>query len=263
MLTISTDSLKGYGLNRIFEFAKNAGYEGIDLVIDPLNYDTQNSEYLQALIAESGIPIVSVQTPTNCNPKKVEKAVEICKKIKCDILIIQPPKLFEFKYIAWLKREVPKIREKENLSIAMENAPSSNFLGIIPDHAMDNISSLREFQHVCIDTSRVAQKNQDIIRIYKALKKFIVQIHLSNVKSGQSYHLPDKGILPLESLLAKMKQDNFEGHFSLKVLPKFLAAGDDEKVLSKLIEAKKFYLKYFYNLAIDQSDEEDTEGTQQ
>lgn len=28
MLALSTDSLRGYGLNRIFEFAKTAGYDG-------------------------------------------------------------------------------------------------------------------------------------------------------------------------------------------------------------------------------------------
>ena len=30
MLAISTDTLKGYGLNRIFQIVKNAGFDGVD-----------------------------------------------------------------------------------------------------------------------------------------------------------------------------------------------------------------------------------------
>ena len=49
MLTLSTDSLKGYGLNRIFEFAKDADFDGIDLAVDPTVLDTQNSGYIKEL----------------------------------------------------------------------------------------------------------------------------------------------------------------------------------------------------------------------
>ena len=42
MLTLSTDSLKGYGINRIFQLVKEAGLDVRDIVIDPKNYDTLN-----------------------------------------------------------------------------------------------------------------------------------------------------------------------------------------------------------------------------
>jgi len=245
MIALSTDSLQGYGLNRIFKFTKDAEFNGIDLVIDPKNYDSQNADYIKELSNKYKIPVISIQTPPNSNPKKVEKAIEIAKKLNCKIIVIQPPKLFEFKYISWLKKEIPKIRQKENISIALENAPSSTFLGIIPDHAMNNLSALRDFKHVCLDTSRIAQKEQDIIRIYRALHKYVVHIHLSNVKGSKLYCLPEKGILPLESLLSKMKQEDYPGAFSIKVNPKELKAGDDEKVIQTLKNTKKFYEKFF------------------
>lgn len=250
MLALSTDSLKGYGLNRIFMMVKAAGYDGVDLSIDPRNYDTQNEEYIKTLIDQTGVPVLSIATPPNCNARKIQDAVRMAKLLGAKIIVIQPPKIFDFKYIQWLKNEIPKLRQKENISIALENAPTQSFLGLIPEFGMNNILDLKKFKHVCLDTSRVAQKRDDLIRVYKALEKYVVLIHLSNVKAGTPYSPPAKGILPIESLLTKMKQDSFPGIFSLKLNPKFLNAGEDEKVMKSLQEQKLFYDTYFTNVKV-------------
>jgi sugar phosphate isomerase/epimerase len=250
MLALSTDTLKGYGLNRIFGIVKAAKYDSVDLAIDPKNYDTQNAEYVKSLIDQSGVPVSAIQTPPASNPKKIIEAVKMAKLLGTRIIIVQPPRIFDFKYIQWLKNEIPKIRQKENISIALENAPSQTFLGIIPEHAMGNILDLKKFKHACIDTSRVAQKRDDLIRVYKALQKYLVHVHLSNVKSGKSYYLPDQGILPIESFLTKLKQEGFPGAVSIKVNGKFIDAGEDEKVLKHLAEIKLFYDTYFTNVKV-------------
>ncbi len=250
MLSLSTDTLKGYGLNRIFQLVKEAKYDGIDLAIDPKNFDTQNAEYIKELSDQTGIPVVAIQAVPAGNPRKIQEAVNMAKKLGTKVIVIQPPKIFDFKYIQWLKNEIPKIRQKENISIALENAPSNTFLGIIPEHALGNLVELKKFKHVCIDTTRVAQKRDDLIRVYKSLKKFLVHIHLSNVRSGKVYSPMEKGILPLESFLTKLKQDDFPGSISLKINPKFIDAGDDEKLLKNLEQEKLFYDTYFTNVKV-------------
>jgi sugar phosphate isomerase/epimerase len=244
MLALSTDSLRGYGLNRIFEFVKNSGYNGIDLYIEEKNYDTQNAEYVKKLSNQYNLPVVALQLP-DPTPKRLEKTIEFAKTTQTKVIIIQPPKILNFGQISWLKKQVPKIRAKENISIALENAPADLILGIIPKHAMNNLVELKKFKHACIDTTRVAMKRQDLIRVYKSLQKYLVHIHLSNVKGSKKYYRPDDGILPLESFLAKLKQDKFPGTISIKVNPKFLNAGDDEKVLKNLKEIKDYCDKYF------------------
>jgi sugar phosphate isomerase/epimerase len=250
MLTISTDSFRGYGLNRIFQMVKQAGYDGIDLSIDPKNFDTQNTEYVKSLVEETGLPVLAIQTPTNANAKKIQKAVQMARELGTKVIVIQPPRIFDFKYIQWLKNETPKIRQKENISIALENAPSKNFLGIIPEHAMGGLLDLKKFKHACLDTSRVAQKKEDLMRVYSALKKYLVHVHLSNVKGGNQYYLPQKGIIPIESFLTKLKQDGFRGAISIKVNGKYMNTGDDEKVMEELKEMKKYYDKYFGNIQV-------------
>ncbi|HLG25437.1 MAG TPA: TIM barrel protein [Candidatus Gracilibacteria bacterium] len=250
MLALTTDSLKGYGLNRIFKMVKEAQYDGLDLTIDTKNFDTQNTDYVRSLIDQYQLPVLALAAPVHCTPKKIQGLVDMAKKLGARIIVIQPPKIFDFKYIQWLKNEIPKIRQRENISIALENAPSSTFFGIIPEHAMGNILDLKKFKHACIDTTRIAQKREDLIRVYKTLKKFLVHVHLSNTKAGTPYYLPAKGILPVESLLSKLKQDGFPGTISLKVNAKFLEAGDDEKVMKLLAEQKLFYDTYFTNVKV-------------
>lgn len=248
MLAICSDSLRGYGLNRVFEFVKEAGFDGIDLNIDPKNFDSMDTDYIKGLIDQYQVPVLAISTPVTGSAKKIEGAIEMAKTLNCKVIVIQPPKIFDFQYANWLKNEIPKIRQKENISIALENAPTESFLGIIPEHSMNNVVDLKKFKHVCIDSTRIASKKEDLIRIYKALKPYLVHVHLSNVKNGIPYSPPDSGILPIESFLTKLKQDGFPGTISMKINPKFLELGNDEKVLKSLGELKEFYQTYFTNI---------------
>lgn len=245
MLALSSDSLTGYGLNRIFEIAKKLDFDGLDLAINKKDFDTQNATYIRELVETFRLPVVSIQTAPNASHQDILDTVEMAKKIGTRIVIVQPPRITNFKQIQWLKTKVPKIRKKENISIALENGSSKTFLGFIPKRAMNNLNELRKFKHVCLDTTRLYSKKTDLIRAYGFLKNYLVHIHLSNVYNRRHYYLPTAGNLPLESFLAKLKQNNFKGAISLRIKPKYLEVGDDEKVLDHLKECKKFYEKYF------------------
>ncbi|MBP9718746.1 sugar phosphate isomerase/epimerase [Candidatus Gracilibacteria bacterium] len=245
MITLSTDSLRGYGLNRIFKFVKEAGYDGVDLLLEPNQYDTMNASYIKSLIDEYNVPVVALQTHQNAGAQDILKAVEIAKKIGTRIIVIQPPKMFNFKYSKWLTSEVPKIRQREEISIALENGTTETLLGLIPGQAMNNISEMRKFKHAALDTTRVAMKHDDLIRTFHLVKSFLVHVHLSNVKQGKPYCLPDEGILPLESFLTKLKQEGYKGAISFKIQPRIINAGNDEKMLTHMAECKKFYENFF------------------
>lgn len=245
MLVLCTDTLKGYGLNRIFEFAKEAGYDGIDLQMDFRNFDTLDKNYVKRLSESTGVPVKCVSADVNASSKEVLDAVDIAKLLDAKVVIVQSPKILNFKYATWLKTEVPKIREREKISIALENAPASTLLGFIPEHSMANITEMKKFKHACLDTSRVAEKHQDLIRTYGILRKYLVHIHISNVFKGKKYYRLEEGILPLESFLTKLKQDDYQGYISVKVSPKFIQAGEDDKMIKHLKDFKDFYTNYF------------------
>ena len=128
MLTLSTDSLKGYGINRIFQLVKEAGLDGLDIVIDPKNYDTLNPSYLKKLSEKYNLPIVALQAAPNASHNQILETIEAAKTIGVNIIIIQPPRITNIRQAQWLKSQIPKIRKRENLSIALENASPETYL---------------------------------------------------------------------------------------------------------------------------------------
>ena len=245
MITLHTSSLHKYGLNRIFEFTQKAGYDGVEISVDKNDYDSQNAEYLKKLSDEYKLPIVALHAPINGTQKSVEHVIEMAVYLKCPVVVVTPPKLFDFKSTNWLKKEISSLRKKKKIQIALVNAPGETFLGFLPARAMNNITDLKKFGMVVLDTSSTVSKKWDLIRIYEHLKTLVVHVHLSNVRRHKEYSLPTEGVLPLESFLKKLKSNNYKGAISVRVRPTELSAGDDEKVVKKLKEAKKFIDEYY------------------
>lgn len=52
--------------------------------------------------------------------------------------------------------------------------------------------------------------------------------------------------MPLESLLIKLRDIGYSGHFTLAVDPRSLFAGTlDTSVIARMVESREFLLKYF------------------
>ncbi len=250
MLSISTESFKGYGLNRIFALVKEAGFDALDLALDPHAFDTIDTDYVKSLVDEYKLPVQALLTHETATEDDIIHAVEMAKEIGTRIIVVQPPKMFNFKYTKWLENEVPKIRQREDISIALQNATDATFLGVIPEHSMNNINDLRKFKHAALDTTRVALKHDDLIRTFQLVKKFLVHVHVSNVKKGVGYALPDEGILPLESFLTKLKQEGYRGAVSFKINPKFMQVGNHAKMIKHLAACKKFYEDFYVKVQV-------------
>jgi sugar phosphate isomerase/epimerase len=245
MLLISTDSLQGYGLNRIFEFVKKAEYDGVELVLSTKDFDTQNAIYVNKLIKENKVPVEVIRTFARSTIKKSEFACEYARKIGAKTVILEPPRLFDFKYVEWLKGQVPKLRKKHGVNIALKNSAAETLLGFLPGRAMNNIGDLKKFGEVCIDTAFLYTKKIDLMRAYGSLKKSLVCIHFSNVRKGKLHSIPMEGVLPLESLLTKLKKDKYKKPISVVVNPRELKVGHDKKMLDNLKAIKDFYAKYY------------------
>jgi sugar phosphate isomerase/epimerase len=245
MIALHTASLHRYGLNRVFEFVKAAGYDGIEIAVDKNNFDTQNAEYLKALSEEFKLPIVALHAPINGSVKSVEHVISMAAYLGCPVVVVTPPRIMDFTLTRWLKKEAPIVRKKKGISIALTNTGGETFLGFLPGRALNNLADLKMFGMVTLDTSATAAKKVDLIRFYEHLKKLVVHVHLSNVRHHKDYSLPNEGVLPLESLLKKMRGNGYQGAFSIRVRPTDLMEGEDEKVVKCLKKAKEFVESYF------------------
>lgn len=243
-LVLSTASLEGYGLDRIFSVAKQAGFEGLDLKVVPANFDSHDADYLTTLIKRHDLNITSLEAPDHYSESDVEKLILVAKSINTKVIVVSAPSLLSFSLTGWLKKEVPKIRRKENISIALENAKDETYLGIIPKHAMNNLYEMKKFKHASIDVSLLFERGSDIIHTFNNLKDFLVHIHISNARRGKLYCGLQDGSLPIESLLSKLKSSDFLGSVSLKINPKEFDLKEEKKVIAALKNQIEFCLKY-------------------
>lgn len=245
MIILHTSSLNSYGLNRVFEFAKKANYDGIEIAVEKNNFDTQNASYIKQLSDEYKLPIAALHVPHDGEEKAVQHVIEMAIYLKCPTIVITPPKLTNFKFTHWLKKEIPSLRKKKKIQITLANGGGKTIFGFLPERALNNKADLKNFGAATIDCSMVASKKEDLIRFYEGLKKVINHVHLSNVSHHKEYSLPQEGILPLESFLKKLNDNKFEGAISLKVRPSELSAGDDEEVIKNLKKMKSFVEEYY------------------
>lgn len=245
MIALHTSSLHRYGLNRIFEFAKEADYDGIEIAVDKNDFDTQNAEYIKKLSEQHDLPVLALHAPENGSQKSVEHVISMAVYLECPVVVITPPKITDFSFTRWLKKEAPLLRRKKGIQIALINTGGETFLGFLPSRAMNNITDLKNFGMVAIDTSATAAKKTDLLRFYEHLKKLVVHVHLSNVRHHKDYSLPNEGVLPLESFIKKLKSNGYQGVFSIRVRPAELMEGDDDKVVKSLKKAKDFVDSYF------------------
>jgi len=252
MLLVSTSSLNGYGLHRIFSFVKKAWYDGIDLVLTKSNYDTWNADYIKSLIDEFWVPVLSITAPNRgLNEKKVDLIIDIAKKVWAQNITFFPPYLTD-KNTTWYTRYLSKVKRDTNLSISIANVEPKFIFFVIPEYKN---ASLLEIKKITWDTALElsaidSSSGLDILKAQKYLGSSMKNIYFSDK------HWPKKGILPglagggtsylpLESFLMKLRASGYAAFITLKVNPREMWVWTEEKVLQNLDYFKSYYKKHF------------------
>ena len=63
---LSTGSLYNYSIDRVFAFAAEAGFDGIEMLIDH-RWDTRQADYLRHLMESHSLPIPALHSPFSRN----------------------------------------------------------------------------------------------------------------------------------------------------------------------------------------------------
>ncbi len=248
MLLLSSASFPRYGLERFFAFAKEIGFEGVEITINR-NFDTQNPDYLWKLSEEYDMPIRSFSLPDTAPEGVLEAFQKTVKEFPGAHLNLSSPELFGYKYKAWLKEIAPKLAKKYHLKLNRRNAEVKTLLGFIPLRTENSLFSLKSAGAVSLDLAALGTSGQEIMRSIGYVGGKLRHVYLSNVHKGRPYAPLDMGSLPLESALTKLAQNQFEGDFTLKIHPKMLQEGKEERMREVLQQSKKFYDVYFTQVA--------------
>ena len=237
-----------YDLERIFRFAKETNYDGIEITVIADRLDTQNPEYLKELENRYTLPIKAFSLDPKSEEKITEAFQHTIREFPETTMILNPPKMLSFNYKKWVNDIAIRLAQKYNLSLCRRNTPTKNLLGFLPERSEGSLMTLKEAGNVCLDLTALAASHEEIMHTISFLGESMRHVFLSNVRRGIPYSLPQNGVLPVESFLTKLAQINYKGDFTLKVDPTQLQEGEDTRVINNLISCRKFYEKYFLQL---------------
>lgn len=244
MLLFHTDNLPRHGLERIFELAVQAGFDGIEVGINK-NLDTQNPQYLKSLSDRHNIPIKAFSLDVKNDEALLKAYQSTVREFAGCTMNLHPAGSFSFKYQRWLKEIAPKLAKKYKHRLCWRNLPQESMLGFIPKRKNNNLDTLKERGDVCLDLTALALSNEDIMQAMSGLKSKMKHVYLSNVYRHSPYSLPDRGVLPLESFLTKLAKIEYRGDFTLRVSGRNLQENSEEVLLQKMKEACAFFNQYF------------------
>ena len=243
----STGSLHPFGLDRVFGWAWEAGYDGVEVMMDD-RWDTHQADYLDDLVQRHGLPILALHPPIYQGAwrlgaeETLVRSARLARRISCPLVVAHPPPPGR-PLKRWLAGPLAAARD-ENVIVAVENMPANrtDVLSVrrgsvsLPEH-------LAGVGEVTLDTSHAGASGLDLLDARERLAPQLRHVHLSdsNLVLGKDEHrLPGRGRLPLKPFLADLAGDGFPGVVSLELKPWPLGAPRPEEILEKMSAALAF-----------------------
>jgi sugar phosphate isomerase/epimerase len=267
-IIFSTGSLYTFDLDTALALAAEAGFDGIELMID-WRRETYHLPHLEKLIERHKLPIMAVHSPfAHLNIQgwptdpvgMVKRSVDLAEALGAQTVIVHPPgrwirlqgvvagpyrtrKIYVPLPVAgpgqlghWLWDELPAFQAGRRVKIAVENMPCRRYGPFRLNHFhYNNLEQLRHFQHLTLDTTHVGTRQLDLLDFYRQLKANVSHVHLSNF-NGKEHQLLTDGHLPLAEMLVALVRDEYSGLVSLELGPASLQA-DDEIALRQNLRA--------------------------
>ena len=155
---LSTGSLYNYSVARCFDFAAQAGFDGIEVMIDP-RFDTRQPGHLQRLTGRYGLPVVALHSPFPAQllgdwppdePGRIRRTLALAEtlgakvvthhlpyRVGVGILQLAGKRTFfpvpgwnqHRDYIRWLQEDYAAFKAATNVKVCIENLPAKRFLG--------------------------------------------------------------------------------------------------------------------------------------
>jgi sugar phosphate isomerase/epimerase len=268
------------GITRVFDLAAEAGYDGIEVVVDRL-WDSHQPDYLRGLVADHGLPILAFHSPFPgldvCGwpadtLERFERTVALAREVGVSTVVAHLPfrvRMLVGQCLGGRSRHLPlpwpgrgpyyrlmqnglaEFEAKAGVTIAVENLPSRKFLGLaVNAWHFNTLSELARFPHLTLDTTHLGTWGLDPLAVYERLRERIAHVHLSNFdgadkKRPVEHRSPPDGHLPLAELLRRLACDGYRGVITVETSPDALDAEDEARCLAALRRALAFCQEHF------------------
>lgn len=251
-LLLSTDTLQGYGLDLIFQTAKQLWFAGIDLAVWK-NFDSRNVNYVNMLQEKYQLPVWVIQISSDITEKELEHAVKLSQELNTTNIAINAPQIFNYKAYYHLNAHIKKYKEEypELIFTIINPSKETLFLLPIPKYRFTNmVDIIKNYEcHLWLDLAHLDLDTLDreIHEQLPKLMEYISTIYLADKsKAHETSHLPlGDGTVDLPKIMDTVKKTSYTGYFSLKIQIPHDELAETSK-LERILERNVEYFRKHY-----------------
>lgn len=254
-ISVSSGTLFTFPLQKALEMAREAGFDGVELVI---NQEFQKVNARRLVQELSGIiPIFSIHAPFmpldgwGTPVDSLKRCVEIAAECGIGLVNFHPPSWMglEFGYWRWLYRiqDFQKEIGGNRVALTLENMPWTGkyrINGYILSESQKMIEFLTEKNlYLTFDCTHMGSGRANFINDFYLFYKSgrIRNIHFSDYGHGRQHLLPGHGILPLTRFLNHLRNTSYNDILTLELSPHEFPKG--EQIIVQSLKEILAYLR--------------------
>lgn len=254
---LSTDTLPWFWLDLVFQVAKDAWFDWLDLAIWK-SVDAWNVRYVRKLSEKYDFPIRVIQTSPKLNKKEMDKALDLCEALNVDTICMNAPKFFDYKSFYFIRDNIEQYKTKnKDIRFSIVNPSSSYFppFSIVPKYRFSNITEIIKtyWCNLWLDVSWMDLDlfESDFLRMVDRYVPYVANLYLSDSNSKTRHLIPWEWKMKLPELLRRFKREWYSRFISLKVNISKVDLSDPDKVDLLLRKAVNYYKDYYVDAKID------------
>lgn len=266
-LSLSTGSLYIYPLQATFRLAREAGFEGVELVVGP-EVLWRGGKGVRRLADDCGLAIFSLHPPLFTLPGwqsyrvVMRKLIALAQEVECPLIVIHPPDAGSWEhprsraFLNALSTEQSRLRGT-SIHLALENpAPSPHGRRLLIDPEACRSFAQAHDLLLALDTAHAGSLSHSLDRAYQLWGARLANVHLSDVAVSSSlpdilglhtylkrHQFPGEGVLPLADLLRRLAANGYCGPITLELSPVALRIWWPPAVRCRLRQAVAWYNK--------------------
>lgn len=232
-LVLSAGSLYTLPMGKIFELARDTGFDGMEVII---NYDFQygdNAAMIRDL--QKILPIFALHAPFleldgwGNKVDQLHRTAELALETGIPLVNFHPPSwlVLELRFWRWLNqiRDFQEEIGKNQLLITLENMPSTGPFGCNPHFLYDTGKMIRFMQehnlYLTFDTAHMGSTRANFLNDFHLCYNSgrMRNIHFSDYANGREHLLPGHGSLPLTRFLNHLRETGYKKTLTLELSP--------------------------------------------
>ena len=236
-ILFSSGTLYQWPLKEIFSLAKEAGFDGCDLVVNRSLDEPRFRETIQEALAI--LPAYSLHVPFTklavwgTQAKALVRSVQTARELGIRLVNFHPPSWFhhEISFYRWFRRihDFQKELDCQDVLLAIENMPRIGKRLKLAPYVLNDYQDLLEFGikrnlYFTFDTTHIGTFDLDPVVSFLSFYKTerLKNVHLSDSTAVESHLFLGRGALPIARLLNTMRRVGYDGMVTLEVAPQEL-----------------------------------------